>query len=64
MLYLALSSFLLATVLIGLDVAGLRFAHGAGLMANVLLLVCMASVAAKGVSVYRHQHHHTVGPIR
>ncbi len=56
MLYLALSSFVLATVLIGLDVAGLRFAHGAGLMANVLLLVCMAFATAKGVVVYRHRH--------
>ena len=60
MLYAALSSFVLATVLIGLDVAGVRFAHGAGVMANVLLLVCMASVAAKGVSVYRHHHHHGI----
>jgi hypothetical protein len=59
MLYLALSSFVLATVLIGLDFAGVRFAHGAGLTANVLLLVCMASVAAKGASVYSHHHHRT-----
>ena len=56
MLYLALCSFVLATVVIGLDVAGVRFAHGAGLMANVLLLVCMAFAAAKGISVYRHHH--------
>ena len=58
MSYLALSSFVLAAILIGLDVAGFRFAHGAGGMANILLLVCMAFVAAKGVSIYRHHHHH------
>ncbi|HEX4404510.1 MAG TPA: hypothetical protein VH560_06770 [Polyangia bacterium] len=56
MLYVSLGTFVLATILIGLDVAGLRFAHGAGLMANGLLLVCMAFVAAKAASLYRHHH--------
>jgi len=54
MLYLALSSFVLATAMIGLDIAGVRFAHGAGVTANVLLLVSMAFLAAKGISAYRH----------
>jgi hypothetical protein len=54
MLYLALCSFVLATVVVGLDFAGVRFAHGAGVTANVLLLASMAFLAAKGISVYRH----------
>jgi hypothetical protein len=59
MLYLALSSFVLATIMICLDIAGVRFALGAGVTANVLLLVSMASLAAKSISVYRH--HETGG---
>jgi hypothetical protein len=54
MLYLALSSFVLAVVMIGLDIAGVRFAHGAGVTANILLLVSVASLVAKGLSSYRH----------
>ena len=54
MLYLALSSFVVAVVLIGLDIAGVRFAHGAGVTANILLAVSMAALVAKGLSAYRH----------
>ena len=54
MLYLALSSFVLAVVMLGLDLAGVRFAHGAGVTANILLMVSMASLVVKGLSEYRH----------
>jgi hypothetical protein len=53
-LYLALCSFVLATVLFGLDFAGLRFAHGAGVTANILLLVSLMFLVIKGLSSYRH----------
>jgi hypothetical protein len=58
MLYVALSSLVVAVVLMGLDIAGFRFAHGAGLAANVLLAIGLVLLVAKGALEARHQYQH------
>jgi hypothetical protein len=54
MLYVALSSFVLAVVLIGLDVTGVT--HGAGGVINALLTLSFVSLAGKAVQVFGHHH--------
>jgi hypothetical protein len=54
MLYAAAVLFVLAVSVMGLDVAGVRAAHGAGVIANVLLLVMLALVVTKTIRVLRH----------
>ena len=54
MLQLAAVFFVLALVFIGLDLSGLRFAHGGGVVSNVFLLLALVCVVAKGIRVSAH----------
>lgn len=47
MLYVALILLVVATAIIGMDLANLRFAHGAGPAASVLLLLALVVLIAK-----------------
>ncbi len=57
MLYAALIFFSASILMVCLDLAGYRFAHGAGPTATLLMLVGLASVAAKAVIVSWHRGH-------
>ena len=57
MLYAALIFFGASILMVCLDVAGFRFAHGAGPTATLLMLVGLASLAAKTVIVNWHHGH-------
>ena len=54
MLYAAAVLFVFAVSVMGLDLAGVRVAHGAGVIANVLLLFTLALLVTKTIRVVRH----------
>jgi hypothetical protein len=54
MLYVAAVLFVVAVSVMGLDVAGVRIAHGAGVIGNVLLLFTLALLVTKTIRVLRH----------
>jgi hypothetical protein len=57
MLYAAVILFGASMLMVCLDLAGFRFAHGAGPTATLLMLVGLASLAAKAIVVnWRHGH--------
>jgi len=58
MLYAALVLFGASILTICLDLAGVRFAHGAGPAATLLMLVGMGALTAKTIAVNWHQHAH------
>jgi hypothetical protein len=60
MLYFAGVLFLAALTLMGLDFAGVRWAHSAGVTGTFLMLAALILALVKEISVERHhpRHHH------
>jgi hypothetical protein len=62
MLYVAGLLFLAALALMGLDFAGIRWAHSAGVTGTILMLGAFVLALVKEISVERHhhpRHHHS-----
>lgn len=60
MLYLAGVFFVLALGAAGLSLTNFQFARGAGLLLNVLLLLCLVCLAAKAISVSVSEHNRRI----
>lgn len=60
MLYFAGVLFLAALTLMGLDFAGVRWAHSAGVTGTFLMLAALVLALVKEISIARHHHprHH------
>jgi hypothetical protein len=54
MLYVAAVFLVLGLTLMGLDLGGVRWAHGAGVSGTMLALVALVLLIAKEVRVLRH----------
>ena len=54
MFYAASGLFAASIVMVCLDLAGVRFAHGAGPTATILALIGLGVLVAKTVGTYRH----------
>jgi hypothetical protein len=57
MLYFAGVLFLAALALMGLDLAGVRWAHSAGVTGTFLMLAALVLALIKEVRIARHHHH-------
>jgi hypothetical protein len=56
MLYIAVALFLAAVTLMGLDFAGVRWAHSAGVTGTLLIMGALVLAVVKEIRVARHHH--------
>jgi hypothetical protein len=54
MLYAAFVFFATALLMVGLNVANFKFAHGGGPTVLLLIVMGLAALAAKAVAIQRH----------
>jgi hypothetical protein len=56
MMYIAAVLFALAVAVMGLDLAGVRWAHGGGVTGNILLVIALVLFVVKDIRILRHHH--------